>query len=81
MPNRFSHEYVTPRDGGLRYQYDTVWWVDGAALVWEASVHRNNEWKGTPSGILRAPTDGTGPQVVICEQVEHAIEALLQVTK
>jgi hypothetical protein len=65
--------YTTRRDDGLTYTYDARWQEAGEGIIWSASVRRDDELAGTPSGQIRN-TAGVRLADEIRRLVETAIE-------
>jgi len=60
----FAGEYITRRDGGIRYAYGGSWWVEGVEVVWKARVWQDGVLKGEPDGRLPGPSDGSIKEIV-----------------
>lgn len=60
----FAGEYITRRDGGIRYAFGGSWWVDGAEVVWKARVWQDGVLKGEPDGRLAEPSGGSIKEIV-----------------
>jgi hypothetical protein len=64
--------YRTQRDQGVEYAYEAEWQQTTRALLWNATVRRNGDYAGTPSGqFLGEPTDVPS---TVRDFVENAIE-------
>jgi hypothetical protein len=64
--------YRTLRDHGVEYAYEAEWQQTSRAITWNATVHRNGDYAGTPSGeFLGTPTD---VPAAVRDFVENAIE-------
>src|SRR5439155_9260047 len=50
---RIAGRYTSRRDGGLTYTYDAKWQDAGEGIIWSATVRREGELAGTPSGQIR----------------------------
>jgi hypothetical protein len=50
---RIAGRYTSRRDGGLTYTYDARWQEAGEGIIWSATVRRDGELAGTPSGQIR----------------------------
>jgi hypothetical protein len=60
----FAGEYITRRDGGIRYAFGGSWWVDGVEVVWKARVWQDGVLKGEPDGRLPGPSGGSIKEIV-----------------
>jgi hypothetical protein len=78
-PNqKFTGEYTTQRHGGLTYSYDATWTRSGTRIIWSATVSRNGEHKGQPSGTIQSAIE-LEPVAAVTALVEYSIENLFQV--
>jgi hypothetical protein len=66
--------YTTRRDGGLAYTYDARWQEAGEGIIWSATVRRDGELAGTPSGQIRHIA---GAQ--LADEVRRLVETAIEI--
>ena len=68
-----SGEYVTQRDGGIRYTYHGSWWAENDSVIWRVQVWKEGVLKGEPDGrIQSSPKDDI--RAVVTGVIERSIE-------
>ena len=71
---RIAGRYTSVRDGGLTYTYEARWQEAGEGIVWSATVMREGESAGTPSGQIRHITG-----VRLADEVRRLVETAIEI--
>jgi hypothetical protein len=71
---RIAGRYTSRRDAGLTYTYDARWQEAGEGIIWSASVRRDGELAGTPSGQIRHVAG-----VRLADEVRRLVETAIEI--
>lgn len=77
--NLIRGSYITRRDNGVRYTYESTWMELSHGVLWDARVFLGGELAGTLNGRFHAARGVPSPAVVT-RVVEASIELQTGVT-
>lgn len=75
MATSFKGSHALHRNGGITYEYASVWANVNGQVFWDCFVFRNGKIVLTPGGAIPEMPAGADPTELVRLEVQAAIEA------